>query len=146
MQLYWLYSDNRRVKMTLGREEFLRQFFQFLTFRLHTPSSHVRNERTNAPSAVHSLALLSHLLGGQYFCHLCGGGSRGRSPVQASVGTPGEWKVDREESQKEVWRAELLARLTLLDRMIYEQGVAPAIVRERGKTRRRTTSGRKVSR
>jgi len=40
--------------------------------------------------------------------------------------------VDRESSPKEVWRAELLARLTLLDRMIYEQAVAAAMVREKG--------------
>jgi len=40
--------------------------------------------------------------------------------------------VDREHAFKEVWRAELLARLTLLDQVISEQASRAKFVRERG--------------
>jgi hypothetical protein len=40
--------------------------------------------------------------------------------------------VDRENGFKEVWRAELLSRLELLDRVISEQASRTTSVRERG--------------
>ena len=41
-------------------------------------------------------------------------------------------RVDREKAFKEVWRAELLARLALLDQVIGEQASRRKFVRERG--------------
>jgi len=40
--------------------------------------------------------------------------------------------VDREQAFKEVWRAELLARLVLLDQVIGEQASRAALVQQRG--------------
>jgi Trp operon repressor len=40
--------------------------------------------------------------------------------------------VDRESAFKEVWRAELLARLALLDQVISEQASRTEFARERG--------------
>jgi hypothetical protein len=40
--------------------------------------------------------------------------------------------VDREQALKEVWRAELLARLVLLDQVISEQASRAALVQQRG--------------
>jgi hypothetical protein len=40
--------------------------------------------------------------------------------------------VDRQSGFKEVWRAELLSRLALLDQVITEQGVRTTLVRGRG--------------
>jgi hypothetical protein len=39
--------------------------------------------------------------------------------------------VDREDALNEVWRAELLARLELLDQLIEEQASRTALLRER---------------
>ena len=41
-------------------------------------------------------------------------------------------RVDREKAFKEVWRAELLARLALLDQVIGEQASRTQFVRQRG--------------
>jgi hypothetical protein len=43
-----------------------------------------------------------------------------------------EGQVDRENSFKEVWRAELLSRLELLDQVTSEQASRTAAVRQRG--------------
>jgi len=40
--------------------------------------------------------------------------------------------VDRESAFKEVWRAELLARLAMLDQVISEQASRTELARERG--------------
>ena len=40
--------------------------------------------------------------------------------------------MDRERAFKEVWRAELLARLALLDQVIKEQRTRTELVREKG--------------